>query len=95
MKKLPDEPYYVFVLYISGMNIHSLNAVKNLRKICETHLPGRYEIKVVDQLKDSEKILHNEIMVFPTVVKVLPSPERKLVGDLSNTAQVLINLGIK
>lgn len=95
MRKLPDEPYYVFVLYISGMNTHSLNAVKNLRNICETYLAGRYEIKVVDQLKDSEKILHDDILVFPTVVKVLPSPERKLVGDLSNTSQVLINLGIK
>lgn len=95
MKKNPNDSFYVFILYISGMNIHSLNAVKNLRKICETHLPGRYEIKVVDQLKDSEKILHDDILVFPTVVKVLPSPERKLVGDLSNTSQVLINLGIK
>lgn len=76
------------------MNIHSLNAVKNLRKICDNHLAGRYEIKVIDQLKESEKTLENDIIAFPTVVKVLPAPARKLVGDLSNTDQVLNHLEI-
>lgn len=94
MKKTLKDTYYVFILYISGMNTHSLNAVKNLRKICEDHLAGRYEIKVIDQLQESEKIPQNDIIAFPTVVKVLPTPVRKLVGDLSNTDQVLNHLEI-
>lgn len=95
MEKAPKKPFYVFTLYISGMNSHSLVALKNLKKICDEHLQDQHEIKVIDLLINPEKSSENRIVAIPTLVKELPLPVRRLMGDLSNTNQVLINLEIK
>lgn len=95
MKNSPKKPYYVFNLYISGMNEHSLSAVKNLKKICDKYLSGQHEIKVIDLLTNPAKASENQIVAIPTLVKELPLPVRTVIGDLSNTNQVLINLEIK
>jgi circadian clock protein KaiB len=90
-----QKPYYVLTLYISGMNEHSLSAVKNLKKICDEYLSGQHEIKVIDVLTHPEKASENQIFATPTLVKELPYPVSRLIGDLSNTNQVLIDLEIK
>lgn len=77
------------------MNEHSLSAIKNLKKICDKYLPDQHEIKVIDLLTKPEKASENQILVIPTLVKELPAPVRRLIGDLSNIDQVLVNLEIK
>lgn len=95
MKHPHKKPFYVFTLYISGMNSHSLAAIKNLKKICDEYLPGQNEIKVIDIMTNPEKASVHQIIAIPTLVKELPSPVRKLIGDLSDIDQVLVNLEIK
>lgn len=95
MTKPTKKPYYVFTLYISGMNTHSISALKNLKKLCDDYLLGRHEIKIIDLLKEPEKASEKGIFAIPTLIRELPKPVRRIIGDLSNTKQILINLEIK
>ena len=79
-------------LYVAGQTPRSLAAFSNLRKICETHLAGRYEIEVIDLLEHPQLAHGDEIVAVPTLVRKLPEPMKKLIGDLSDTERVLVGL---
>ena len=85
---------YILRLYVTGSTGRSLRAVYNLKKICEEHLPDDYELEVIDIYKDPEAAREAQIVAAPTLVRKLPRPIRKFVGDLSNTQKVLIGLDI-
>ena len=79
-------------LYVAGQTPKSLAAFANLRRICETHLAGRYEIEVVDLLERPALARGDEIVAIPTLVRKLPEPITKVIGDLSDTERVLVGL---
>jgi circadian clock protein KaiB len=82
----------VLRLYVAGQTPKSLTAFANLRTICETHLAGRYEIEVIDLLERPQLARGDEIVAVPTLVRKLPPPMKKLIGDLSDTERVLVGL---
>jgi circadian clock protein KaiB len=84
---------YILRLYVTGSTGRSLQAVYNLKKICEEHLPD-YDLEVIDIYKDPEAAREAQVIAAPTLVKKLPLPIRKFVGDLSNTQKILIGLDI-
>ena len=83
---------FLLRLYVAGQTPKSLTAFANLRKICETHLAGRYEIEVIDLLERPQLARGDEIIAIPTLVRKLPEPITKLIGDLSDTERVLVGL---
>jgi circadian clock protein KaiB len=85
---------YILRLYVTGSTGRSLKAVYNLRKICEEHLPDGYELEVIDIYKDPEAARDAQVIAAPTLVRRLPLPIRKFVGDLSNTQKILVGLDI-
>ena len=85
---------YILRLYVTGSSTRSLRAVYNLKKICEEHFPNDYDLEVIDIYKNPDAARREQIIAAPTLVKQLPRPLRKLVGDLSNTQKVLIGLDI-
>ena len=85
---------YILRLYVTGSSGRSLRAVHNLRKLCDEHLPNDYDLEVIDIYKDPEAAREAQIIAVPTLVKKLPQPIRKFVGDLSNTQKILIGLDI-
>jgi circadian clock protein KaiB len=84
---------YILRLYVTGSSTRSLKAVQNLKKICEEHLPD-YDLEVIDIYENPTAAREEQIIAAPTLVKSLPSPLRKFVGDLSNTQKILIGLDI-
>lgn len=84
---------YILRLYVTGSSERSLKAVYNLKKICEEHLP-EYDLEVIDIYKNPEAARDEQIIAAPTLVKKLPRPLRKFVGDLSNTNKILVGLDI-
>lgn len=93
-----DEPQggkYVLKLYVTGMTPNSVRAVENLRKICEEHLQGRYDLEVIDIYQQPALASSEQIIAAPTLVKKLPLPLRKFIGGLSETEKVLVGLDIK
>jgi circadian clock protein KaiB len=84
---------YILRLYVTGSSARSLKAVHNLQKICEEHLPD-YDLEVIDIYKDPAAARDEQIIAAPTLVKQLPSPLRRFVGDLSNTQKILVGLDI-
>jgi len=85
---------YVLRLYVAGQTPKSMTAFDNLKKICEEYLEGRYQIQVVDLLKNPQLASGDQILAIPTLVRKLPLPIRKIIGDLSNTERVLIGLDL-
>jgi circadian clock protein KaiB len=81
-------------LYVAGQTPKSITALANLKRLCEGHFPGRYRIEVVDLVKQPHLARRDEIVVIPTLVRKLPPPIRKIVGDLSNEERVLVGLGV-
>ena len=100
-KKLPSKQrssrpaQVVLSLYIAGDTPKSRTALSNLKKICAEHLDGRYRIKVIDLLKNPKLARDHQILALPTLVRQLPVPIRKIIGDLSNTERVLVGLDIE
>jgi circadian clock protein KaiB len=84
---------YILRLYVSGSSARSLKAVQNLKKLCEEHLPD-YDLEVIDIYKDPAAARDEQIIAAPTLVKKLPEPLRKFVGDLSNTKKILVGLDV-
>lgn len=82
-------------LYIAGRTPKSNAALNNLKRICETHLAGRYEIEVIDLLKNPRLAEGDQILAIPTLVRKLPEPIKKLIGDLSDEARVLVGLNVR
>ncbi len=81
-------------LYVAGQTPKSLAAFANLKKLCEQHLKGRYTIEVVDLLENPKLAKGDQILAIPTLVRKLPPPLRKIIGDLSNTERVLVGLNL-
>ena len=82
------------VLYVAGQTPKSLAAIANLERICSTHLPGQYEVEVIDLKQNPRLAREHSIVAIPTVVRELPIPIRKIIGDLSDEHRVLVNLRI-
>jgi len=82
-------------LYVAGNTAKSLTALQNLRKYCETHLPGQYQIEVIDLLIQPQLAEGDQILAIPTLVRKVPEPIRKIIGDLSNEEKVLVGLNIR
>jgi circadian clock protein KaiB len=82
-------------LYVAGNTPKSLTALQNLRKYCETHLPGQYQIEVIDLLVQPQLAEGDQIFAIPTLVRKVPEPIRKIIGDLSNEEKVLVGLNIR
>jgi circadian clock protein KaiB len=82
-------------LYIAGQTPKSISAFSNLKKACEEYLPGKYKIKVIDLMKDPQLARGDQILAIPTLVRELPKPIRKIIGDLSNKEKLLIGLDIQ
>lgn len=81
-------------LYVAGQTPKSITALANLKRLCERHLAGRYRIEVIDLVRQPHLARRDEIVVIPTLVRRLPSPIRKIIGDLSNEARVLAGLDL-
>jgi circadian clock protein KaiB len=88
-------PEYVLRLYVTGTTPRSTLAIQNLRAICEEHLHGRYELQVIDVYQRPSLAKDEQIVATPTVIKVLPLPLRRLIGDLSNEERVLLGLDLR
>lgn len=86
---------YDLRLYVAGQTPKSLTAIANLRKICEEHLKGQYRIEVVDLLKNPQLAAGDQILAIPTLVRKLPEPIKKIIGDLSSEEKVLIGLDVR
>ena len=82
-------------LYVAGQTPKSIAAFANLKKICEEHLKGKFRIEVVDLLKNPQLAKGDQILAVPTLVRKLPVPIRKIIGDLSNTERVLVGLDLR
>ena len=87
-----DTVMYDLRLYVAGQTPRSVQAVDNLRRVCEEHLAGRYRIEVIDLLVTPALARGGEILAVPTLVRMLPAPVRKIIGDLSDTDRVLVSL---
>ena len=90
-----EEGIWVLRLYVAGQTPNSLAAFANLKKICEEHLAGKYRIEVIDLLVNTTLASGDQILAVPTLVRRLPSPMRKVIGDLSNTERVLVGLDLR
>jgi circadian clock protein KaiB len=91
----PAEEIWALRLYVAGQTPKSITAFANLKKICEAHLPGRYKIEVIDLLKQPQLAAGDQIVALPTLVRKLPEPLRRIVGDLSNTEKTLVGLQLR
>ncbi|MEO5334915.1 MAG: hypothetical protein H7839_23120 [Magnetococcus sp. YQC-5] len=85
---------WILRLYVAGQTPKSVTAFGNLKKICEEHLAGHYEVQVIDLLSDPRLAIGDQILALPTLVRQLPSPMRKIIGDLSDTERVLVGLDL-
>ncbi len=82
-------------LYVAGQTPKSITAFANLKKICEEHLRGKYNIEVIDLIQNPQLARGDQILAVPTLVRKLPVPVRKIIGDLSNTERVLVGLDLR
>jgi circadian clock protein KaiB len=91
-----DSPtVYELRLYLAGHSPKSVRAVENLRRACEEYLPGRYRIELVDLLENPQLARGDEIIAVPTLVRKLPEPVRRIIGDLSDTEKLLVGLQLR
>lgn len=90
-----DPNFYQLRLYVAGQTSRSIAALSNLRSICEEHLQGRYRIEVIDLIERPQLAKGHQIVALPTLVRKLPKPIRKLVGDLSDRERALVGLDLR
>ncbi len=91
----PDDEIWELRLYVAGVTPKSVEAFANLKKICEEHLAGKYHIEVIDLLENPRLARGDQILAIPTLVRQLPPPIKKIIGDLSDTERVLVGLNLK
>jgi len=91
----PAHPQWDLRLYIAGQTARSVIALQNLKRICETHLKGKYQIEVIDVMKNPQLAHGDQILALPTLVRKLPAPMKKIIGDLSHEERVLIGLDLR
>jgi circadian clock protein KaiB len=92
---MSDSEKWSLRLYTAGQSPRSLAALDNLKRLCDEHLAGRYSIEVVDLLKNPRLAKDDQIVAIPTLVRQLPAPLRKIIGDLSDTERALVGLQLK
>jgi circadian clock protein KaiB len=92
---LPDRAKYVLRLYVTGMTPKSTLALTNVQKLCEEHLAGRYELEVIDIYQQPNLAKGEQIIATPTLIKKLPLPLRKFIGDMSDTERFLVGIDLK
>lgn len=85
---------YVLRLYVTGMTPRSINAIENIRKICEENLQGRYELEVIDIYQQPQYAKQEQILAAPTLIKKLPLPLRKFIGDMSDKEKILFGFNL-
>jgi circadian clock protein KaiB len=90
-----DSQRFVLRLYVAGQTPRSLLALSNLKRICAEHLSGRYKVEVIDLIKKPHLAAADQILAIPTLVRPLPKPARRIIGDLSNTERVLVGLDVQ
>ena len=90
-----DIAKWMLRLYVAGNTPNSVAAFANLKEICEVHLGGKYQIEVVDLLRQPQLAAGDQIIAVPTLVRKLPTPVKKIIGDLSNTERVLVGLDLR
>jgi circadian clock protein KaiB len=93
--KAAEGEVWTLRLYLAGQTPKCMAAFANLKKICEEHLAGKYKIEIIDLLKDPQLAQGDQILAIPTLVRKLPQPVRKIIGDLSNTERVLVGLDLR
>ncbi|HEY9651551.1 MAG TPA: circadian clock KaiB family protein [Coleofasciculaceae cyanobacterium] len=89
-----DDRYYCLRLYIAGTTVYSINALENIKKICEEYLQGRYELEVIDIYQQPGVSKQEHIVAVPTLIKRLPPPLQRIIGDMSKTQKVLVGLDL-
>jgi len=87
--------HYILKLYVAGQSPKSISAIANIRKICEEELHRQYDLEVIDLYQQPNLAQGDQIVALPTLIKKLPPPLRRIIGDLSDTARVLVGLDIK
>jgi circadian clock protein KaiB len=90
-----DDAQYVLTLFVAGASDMSVRAIGNVRALCEQHLTGRYHLEVVDVHRDAARVVSNDVVAAPTLIREEPLPKRMLVGDMSQTPRVLAALEIQ
>lgn len=90
-----DKQVYVLRLYISGVSPKSVQAVTNIKKICEEHLAGRYELEVIDVYQQPTLAAGEQIIAAPTLIKKLPAPLRRIIGDMSDVERILLGMDLR
>jgi len=93
--KAQDKTHYVLKLYVTGTTPHSTRAIVNIRKICEEHLQGRYLLEVIDISRHATLAEGEQIIAAPTLIKQLPLPLRRFIGDMSQTERLLLGLDLR
>ncbi len=91
----PKKKEYVLKLYVTGMTLRSSQAIKNIKKICEEHLKGRYNLDVIDIYQQPVLARGEQIVAAPTLIKKLPLPLRRFIGDMSSTEKILLGLDLR
>jgi len=95
MAKRPRGPRYLLRLYVTGTTGRSIRAIENVRRICEEHLHGAYQLEIVDLYKNLPLARGDQIIAAPTLIKRLPAPLRRLIGDMSDEQRVLVGLDLR
>jgi circadian clock protein KaiB len=90
-----DSDFYDLRLYVAGQTPKSMSALANLKRFCEEHLAGKYRIEVIDLVENPRLARGDQILAIPTLVRRLPEPIRKIIGDLSNQERVVVGLDIR
>jgi len=90
-----DKAHYVLRLYVTGTTRHSTRAIVNIREICEEHLQGRYQLEIVDISQHPTLLEGEQIIAAPTLIKKLPLPLRRFIGDMSQTERILLGLDLR
>lgn len=91
----PQPIHYVLRLYVTGVSPQSLRAITNIKQICEEHLQGRYDLEVIDLYQQPQLAEGEQIIAAPTLIKKLPPPLRRIIGDMSSTERVLVGLDLR
>jgi circadian clock protein KaiB len=94
-RKKQAADYYILKLYVAGLSPKSATAIANINKICEENLQGRYQLDVIDLYQQPQLAEGEQIIAIPTLIRKLPLPLRRIIGDLSNTERVLVGLDIR
>lgn len=92
---MTDQEGYELRLYVAGQTPKSVAAIANLKNICEQHMNGHYNVEIVDLMKNPALAAHHQIVAIPTLIRQLPEPLKRIIGDLSNVEKVLVGLDIK